>query len=119
MYKWAVLLFVISIAGFALAINVFEDSIITVWLMIGSIVCLVLSFGTLMIDKVRADIKHLKKSWRIDQQYKHEKEAEKSMLVSNGEAKARYLKARKRHLLRLSSDDADGYITYDKPDTNT
>ena len=41
------------------------------------------------------------------------------MLVSNGEAKKRYKKVRRRHMLRLSSEYADGYITYDKDTPKT
>ena len=112
MYKWAVVLFLISIGGFALARYLPEDAPFLLWIIVGSLVCLVLSFIFTLLDKIRADIKYLKKSWRIDQQYKHEKEAEKSALVSTGEAKKRYLEARKRHILLQSSEDADVYITY-------
>ena len=111
MYFLAVFFFVVFIGTFALGIKVFADSPAYLWLIVAGLVSLILSLIFLFIDKVFADIRYLKKSWLIDKQYKLEKEAEKSLVVSTDEAKKRYRKARLRHILGLGSDDADGYIS--------
>lgn len=111
MYKWSVFLFLVFVGAFALAKIISPGSPALIGLIGVGLLSLILSFIFLLIDKGRADIAFLKKSWLIDKQYKLEKEAEKSLVVSTDEAKKRYRKARLQHILGLSSDDADGYIT--------
>ena len=81
MYKWSVFLFLVFVGAFALAKIISPDSPALIGLIGVGLLSLILSFIFLLIDKGRADIAFLKKSWLIDKQYKLEKEAEKSLVA--------------------------------------